>query len=80
MSVLIIRITHINDNNVNKYVFILISINIIVIRLNVSIFLFLIIVNFYIDKNRTKMTSLKTFEDEDRESSYGFVFAVSGPG
>jgi hypothetical protein len=26
------------------------------------------------------MTSLKTFEDEDKESSYGFVFAVSGPG
>jgi len=26
------------------------------------------------------MTSLKTFEDEDHESEYGFVFAVSGPG
>jgi len=26
------------------------------------------------------MTTLKTFEDEDRESAYGFVFAVSGPG
>jgi len=32
------------------------------------------------DKNHKKMTSLKTFEDEDRESSYGVVFAVSGPG
>lgn len=32
------------------------------------------------DKNRSKMSSLKTFEDEDQESSYGYVFAVSGPG
>lgn len=38
--------------------------------------------NFFsiIDTDHTKMTSLKTFEDEDKESSYGFVFAVSGPG
>jgi len=26
------------------------------------------------------MTSLNAFEDEEQESSYGFVFAVSGPG
>lgn len=39
-----------------------------------------IIIFKIIDKNHTKMTSLKTFEDEDREGSYGFVFAVSGPG
>jgi len=35
---------------------------------------------FFTDKNRTKMTTLKKFDDEDRETEYGFVFAVSGPG
>lgn len=43
--------------------------------------MFVILIYFYnSDKNSSKMTSLKTFEDEDHESAYGFVFAVSGPG